>query len=698
MWPFRDWVVRAFNSNMPFDQFTVEQLAGDLLPDATMMQRIATGFHRNAMQAKGNNPRKEEFRVRGVVDRVNTTGRTWLGLTLECAECHQHKYDPITQREYYQLYAVFNNTPHLGQGYGVHGPMAPYIDPVLAQQQAALESALARLPKPSIPKPSASQENLVGHWRSIEHPITPPADTTHDITGALTILATISTKQAVGDIVSKYDWHAGQRAYVFGIGGQREKNATPGHLYAWVSSSAAKWQGTEIYSSRPVNDGQAHQVAFVFEPGKLVRLYLDGAHDEKARIFGTPPAGIAKSARPLAIGGGYGKGGKPEDFRFGGNLPDVQLFSRVLSAEEIQSTYEAGLPREQRNSIARATELRREIAQISSTAIQANVMEELLHPRATFIHIRGDFKNRGEPVQPGTPAALPPLDGPVDRLALARWLARPDHPLTARVFVNRLWERFFGTGLVASSADFGFQGDYPSHPELLDWLAAEFVASGWDVKHMVKLIVTSATYRQSSNFRADDPDKRLFARASRFRLPAEQIRDCALAAAGLLDRKIGGRPVFPPQPAGFYEERGQTLPGNSNFKWVESKGRDRHRRTLYTYWKRMALHPSLAAFDAPPRQICTVKRSITNTPQQALVALNDPMFVEAARALAEIALKEPTEEKRIALMFQRCLSRDPDQDEIAAYAKFLSREGDNLTIWTSAASALMNTDEFFTRE
>ena len=477
VWPYRDWVIAAFNENMPFDRFSIDQLAGDLLPGATPEQRVASAFHRHAMQAKGNNPRKEEFRIKGIVDRLEATGRTWLGLTLECAECHDHKHDPISQREYYELFAIFNNVPHLGAGYGVHGPLMKY----------------------------------------------------------------------------------------------------------------------------------------------------------------TPPAvGLAKAA----------------------------------------------------------------------PTIEVPVMDELPQPRETHLLVRGDFKNKGERVTAGTPKILPPLKAkgsePPNRLDFARWLFSADQPLTSRVAVNRIWRHHFGEGLVRTVADFGRYGDRPSHPGLLDWLAVRFVESGWDVKAMHRLIVSSATYRQASRWpdaELVDPQNRLLAWFPRFRLPAEQIRDGALAAAGQLSSRIGGPSVFPVQPAGLYEERGQDLPGNSNFKWVDSTGEGRFRRSVYTYWKRMMLHPVMATFDAPTRQVCMARRAVTNTPQQALVGLNEPGMHAAAQDLAKRLAKRGSDAAKVEQAFWICFSRPPDALERAKCLAFIKQQRlAKREEWTALAAVLLNLDERLTRE
>ncbi|MFP6900059.1 MAG: DUF1553 domain-containing protein, partial [Opitutales bacterium] len=341
--------------------------------------------------------------------------------------------------------------------------------------------------------------------------------------------------------------------------------------------------------------------------------------------------------------------------------------------------------------------------------IEIPVMQELPQPRTTHVLLRGNFKAKGEEVKPGVPGILPPLahsnKRPINRLVFAEWLFSKDQPLTARVVVNRIWQHHFGEGLVRTVADFGVYGDKPSHPKLLDWLAVRIVESGWDVRAMHRLIVTSTTYRQSSVQRSDlrekDPRNRLLARFPRVRLPAEQIRDGALAVSGLLNASIGGPSVFPYQPPGLYEERGQTLPGNSNFTWKNSTGSDRYRRSLYTYWKRMMLHPVMATFDAPTREVCTAKRSITNTPQQALAALNEPLFAEAAAALAKRleGIEKSDDRGRIRKAFELCLSRTPDEAEMKQCLTFVERqreEKDGVGEWVAFASVLLNLDEWMT--
>jgi len=806
MWVYRQWVIDALNADMPFDQFTIEQLAGDMLPGSTHSQKVATGFHRNSMQALGNNPRKEEFRVKGVVDRVNTTGRVWLGSSLECAECHDHKYDPFSQRDYYRVFALFNNIPHYGEGYGVYGPR---MKVPLPGQQASLEALYARenflrglearrleeLSATSVDPEKARElvskaPGAQAAWRlsgsldavssaggrlqlhgGVPKWIQGPAslsgqaieldgrsalqagkDERLDLTGSFTIAAWVRTRSAVADIVSKYDWVAGQRSFVFGLGGEGDKNGSPGHLFAWVSASAAAWSGAQIHSSFPVNDGKWHHVAAVFDAGKSFRLFIDGELDSKAKLVGKVPGKVAVSSRRLAIGAGYTKSEHPDEFFLEGALADVRLYSRAFGSMEglvapparviaalkkqveLRDEGERALVRGFSQSVdRRLQEIRSELSAIPArvkklkgTEVTAQVMVEGKERRRTHIHVRGDFRTKGSEVKPGVPELFRG-DGtrePGDRLAFARWLVGAENPLVARVTVNRIWQRYFGYGLVRTTGDFGLRGDAPTHPELLDWLACEFVDSGWDLKRIHRLIVSSETYRQSSSCtparRESDPFNSLLGRSARFRLQAEQIRDLALSAAGLLDHRIGGASVFPVQPGDYWSEKGQE---KDSGKWLTSKGRDLYRRGLYTYWKRMALYPSFWILDAPTRQVCTVSRSITNTPIQTLVTLNDPVFFEAARAFAIRIFSEVPGGvgKRVEEAFLIALSRLPSPVESAAFSSMLedlamrykedpqaaasvnpgtgdTPAGAELAAWTVLSSTLLNLDEAITRE
>ena len=536
--PWRDWVIQAFNENKRFDQFTLEQLAGDLLPNATVAQRVATGFNRNHMINEEGGVTEEEFLANYTADRVETTATVWLAQTFNCARCHDHKFDPLTQRDFYSLKAFFHNVSEKGAG--------DYSKPANVSSP------------PFLPVPGP-------------------------------------------DLAAKI--------------------------------SAIK---TDIEQAAP-----------------------DQSPEGKARV-----AALTKSL------------------------------------EEAENAVPVTL-----------------------------VMDDAM-PRDTFILLRGAFDQPGEKVTATTPAIMPPMSDslPRNRLGLARWLVDPAHPLTARVTVNRYWQMLFGTGLVATAEDFGSQGEPPSHPELLDWLAAEFISSGWDTKAMLRLLVTSATYRQSSKFtpaaRERDPDNRLLARGPRFRLPGEFVRDQALAASGLLATKIGGPSVKPYHPPGLYE---QITEGSGTTVYVPGKGEDLHRRSLYTYWKRSVPNPAMMLFDAPFRETCVMRRPRTNTPLQALNLLNDPTYVEASRRLAQRMLLEggASTSSRLTHGFRLVTARHPRPAEMTiltaslertlldfqadqAGAEALLQVGEattqpglnaaELAAYTTVASTLLNLDETVTKE
>lgn len=695
IWPYRDWVVRSIHHNMPFDQFTVEQLAGDMLPNATDEQRLATGFHRNAPQARGQTYPVEEYRLKGVTDRVNTTGKVWLGLTMECAECHDHKFDPISQRDYFSMFAIFNNIEHSGKGHGQGGPtmryrpVVPEPDADLLLERDRLEAELMavrkRHPLPNLPE----GEGLLGKWNA---PYLEPDAGKFSVTGNLTITARIQTRQEVATIASKNDWRAKQRSYLFGIGGEGEEEAPPGHLFFWVSSRNEPFSGVTVYGSKAVNDGLVHQVAVVFEAGRSVRLFVDGIEDKAARMNGGVPDKIAVSKRRLAIGAGYRNSHEPNEYKIDGALTDVRLYDRVI---------DPGVEDEELRKLQDELDELEKKLRAGSREVQAvPVMKERSIPRETYIHLRGNFLSRGDKVPPAVPAVLA-SEGesqPKNRLEFARWLVDEKNPLVARVVVNRFWQSYFGHGLVRTPDDFGSQGALPTHPELLDWLAVEFVRSGWDMKHINRLIVTSATYRQAARItsvlKERDPGNLLLARMPRVRLPAEQIRDQALAIGGLLKPSVGGPSVFPLQPDHYWEDR--DLPG----KWIASSGDDRFRKSLYTYWRRMALHPTMEILDAPARAVCVAKRTPANLPTQALVTLNAPVFVDSANGLAERLMKEASGvDARLDLAFQLCLGRLPAATERAKFLGFVKTHPaqTDLAKWQSVATVLLNLDETITR-
>jgi hypothetical protein len=546
IWPYRDWVVAAFNRDLPFDQFTVEQIAGDLLPGATVEQKIATGFNRCTTVNVEAGTDREENRVNAVFDRVNTTTTVWLGTSMACAQCHNHKYDPFSQTDYYRLFAYFNST----------------FSETAEGDQAVREFTG---PKMALPLPPAQQ----------------------------------ARRQEV----------------------QAQREPVAASLKEHLASAApqqAAWEQQCLASKE-----QLQKVPVALR--KALNL--------------APAKRNKKQAQELS------------DY-FADQQPGLKELRAKLAALD-----------EQLKALEPPTTL---------------VMVELDNPRPTHVYKRGNFLDKGQRVQPGTPTALHSLSGdaPPKRLALARWLVDENNPLTARVTVNRWWAEFFGRGLVGTLEDFGSQGDPPTHPELLDWLAVEFMSptqgSGeqtrWSMKHVHRLIVTSATYQQSSRVPAAlvkrDPDNTLYARGPRFRLDAETIRDNALAVSGLLSLKRGGPPVLPPQPAGIW-----TVTGVVDNTYRTSQGEDRYRRGLYTIWRRSSPYPSFVAFDAPDRASCVVKRPRTNTPLQALTLLNDPVYVEAALALAKrlaagpLQKARPSVAERVVYGFRLCLARHPSERE-----------------------------------
>jgi Protein of unknown function (DUF1553)/Protein of unknown function (DUF1549)/Planctomycete cytochrome C len=542
IWRWRDWVIHALNDNLPYDRLTIEMLAGDLLPNATIEQIIATGFHRNTTTNTEGGINAEEYHHAAVVDRVNTTMQVWMGATFACAQCHNHKYDPFSQKEYYQIFAIFNNTADFNSE------------------------------EPSIKVPRVGRELEV---------------------------AALSTRLAV--LKKRFDEETLQ-----------------------VDARRPEWEKT-------------------VERAKLPK-------DIAAALAVTTEKRNAAQNNALAA-----------------------------SHRSASATWSA-----------LAAEVKQQEAALEQVSTSTMIAKEIA-PRETFVALRGVFKNHGERVGPGTPAALNPAPSNVklDRLGLAKWLVDPANPLVARVAVNRLWQQLFGTGIVATSEEFGIQGELPSHPELLDWLATEYVRLGWDTKQLLKLIVTSATYRQSSQVSADqlkaDPLNRLLSRGPRLRLSAEALRDQALAVSGLLSPTLYGPPVHPYQPAS-----GLTGGFTASTDWATSQGENRHRRALYTRWRRALPYPSMVAFDVPDRAVCSMRRTRTNTPLQALVTLNDPVFVEAAQALARRILSDGggTPQSRAHFGFRLAVTRPPTEAEVQRLVKLYEEARRTLPANSATTNAL----------
>jgi hypothetical protein len=609
-WPWRDWVIAACNDNMPYDRFSIEQLAGDLVPDATAAHKIASGFNRNVRFNEEGGADPDEWLVRYAVDRTVTLGRIWLGLTLNCAECHSHKYDPVSHKEFYSLYAFFNSLEEVGAGgmSGFHGKPVPPVMPVRLGGEEPHRAAVAAA--------EAEREAIL---RSLVY-VDPGA----------------------------------------------EAHEPPAE-------------------QPPANDEGKPKV--------------DPAH----RSF----------AAWRAVAGGDES--VPKELRGLLGRPAESL--SAAGEEQLRRHYLQHVCVDTRGQFKAVHERLRSLQAVPLA--QQPVSVELPEPRPAHVLTRGDFQQPAERVERDVPAVLPPLPDsvPRNRLTLARWLFDPAHPLTARVAVNRLWAQVFGRGIVETIGDFGRLGRYPSHPELLDWLAVEFRESGWDTKQLLRLLVTSSTYRQSAaggeRFAASDPGNVYLSRAPRFRLMAEEIRDAALQVSGQFVETVGGPPVYPVQPVGYYA-------GKSGWSWKESGGNERFRRGLYTFWRRTTPYPTFVIFDAPDRSECIVERPRTNTPLQALTTLNDPQFVEAARALARDLLASPGDDDlRLTLAFRRALSRPPTAEELIVVRGLLDRRrshytshpdqaramagndaGDPVAVaaWTNVANAILNLDEFIMRQ
>jgi len=739
MWLWRDWVIDAYNRNMPFDQFTIEQIAGDLLPNATVNQRVATGFNRNHMNTHEGGTIPAENLTNYTVDRVKTTSEVFLGLTMGCAQCHDHKYDPITQRDYYQFFAFFNTLDDHGLDGNAGKNSVPIVEArsVLGQEEISqIEQQLAEL-REQLDLPLDSQRSweqkalreLDDRGKDLElHPLkilklTTPNLGVSDLEDDEVILA-LKRSSRSPSFLMKADAEniTGLRMEFLphpelpedGIGRGNE-SGLPGSFILTsfsVSADSLPSDQVDLYKMISIRDTTASNAHANYPPVDCLdprdhNGWSPHPHNQTPQHitfnFEEP---ISASETPyitvLLVWGGGAFPGKADlvagQYRFyaitgtddGTNLPeDVQAILRTdrqqRSAEQerrIGEYYATVAPElvETRHAIENLSD-RLAILNKPHSTMGMNVSAT---PRETYILNRGQYDQPGDKVTPGVPACLPPLpvDAPVDRLGLARWLVQPDHPLTARVAVNRIWQLFFGVGIVSSSADFGSQGQPPSHPELLDYLAVDFVENGWDVKRLVKKIVMSSTYQQSSNVTAAqqqvDPSNQLLSRGPRFRLQAEFIRDSALHISGLLVGQIGGPSAKPYQPPGLWREVSHFGSSDATAQvFVQDHGEKLYRRSMYTYWKRTVPPPSMICFDAPNRETCTLKRSTTNTPLQALVLLNDPQFVEASRAFAERIINEGPEgtEQRIAFAFELATARLPTPQELAvlkqAYARNL---------------------------
>jgi hypothetical protein len=822
MWRWRDWVIEAFNRNLPFDQFALQQIAGDMLPRATLDQKIATGFNRNHRGNGEGGIIPEEYAVEYVVDRVETTSTVFMGLTLGCARCHDHKYDPFTQKEFYQLFAYFNNIPERGKAnkYGNSAPMiqAPTdaqqeqlreIDKKLTAAEKRFASFGTETARAQRSWEAALDKSVSIHW-SIPHDLIAYFPLDADLKSQVAAPPAFTGPQryayesgaAVNEKPASAEFQDGQPSFVNGrvsqaasfdgkrfiLGGNigafgfQDKFTLAAWIYPTAGTGAVitrtkdveeesgyglylkdgkvqanlilRWldDGARVETVRPIELNRWQHVMMTYDGSRTaegIKIYVDGRSQELAVHLDDVNQNFL-TRDPLRIGGGGGSHN-----RFQGQIDDVRIYNVALTpkaaavvatGESITEIAEMAAPKRSEPQTEKLTlyflendapapiqqawrdlnAVRRQKEGFLDSLPTVMVMQERDSPRETFLLLRGAYDKPGDKVTPGVPGILPqlPKGSSNNRLGFARWLVDPSNPLTARVAVNRFWQMYFGAGLVKTVEDFGSQGEWPSHPELLDWLATEFVRTGWDMKAMQKLIVTSATYRQSS--KADpqvmqkDPENRLLARAPRFRLPAEVIRDQALAISGLLVEHIGGPSVKPYQPAGLWKE----LSGQD---YVQDKGEKLYRRSLYTFWKRSSPPPSLMNFDAAGREACVVRENRTNTPLQALDLMNDVTYLEASRKLAERVMKErrASQGERIDLAFRLTTARRPTPREAGllqqallsyldeyrndpeAARKFLSQgesprdeelDVSELAAYSAVASLILNMDETITKE
>ncbi|MGI9474690.1 MAG: PSD1 and planctomycete cytochrome C domain-containing protein [Rubripirellula sp.] len=697
MWPYRDWVVRAINDDMPFDQFTLEQLAGDLLPKPTLSQLTATGFHRNTLINEEGGTDDEQFRVESVIDRTNTTGTVWLALTVGCAQCHNHKFDPISQEDYYGLFAFFNST----QDKNNRGPEVSIEDPN-ADDIREIETRLAKLrdAKANEEKPAAKIEM---NWRTLE-PVNALADSG----------ASFETLEDNSLLVSGENSLEDTYHIDFAVSPQMIASvrlAVLPHPSLPRGGPGRASNGNFVLVDVSLRDGKDNELplqsiatADYSQPGHDVSRAVDRDlktgwainTNQKGNVehwanFVLQDSVSFETPAQLRLTLRSRQGSKPYN---------VGRFKLLCSSET---------PPETDRHAALIESLVDEKKRLEAKRVKSMVMREMESPRDTHLLVRGDFLRPGKRVMPSTLAQLhPPLaeSHSGNRLDLARWIVDTANPLTPRVVVNRTWQKYFGHGIVETVEDFGAQGSPPSHPELLDWLANEFVSGGWSRKQLHRQIVTSAVYRQASVTRKElvsvDSLNRLLGRQNRLRVDAEIVRDLALSASGKLTTKVGGPSVYPPQPEGVYAFT------QKKKAWPTSVGEDRYRRTMYTFFYRSSPHPMLTTFDTPRFNVTCTRRSRSNTPLQSLMVANDPGMFELAEALADRVLEErDDDESRLRHAMELCLCRPPEKNEAEFLLSFLqNQQSTNATndqdndryAWTAVARVLMNLDEFITRE
>jgi len=721
MWAWRDWVINAFNQNLPYDQFTIQQLAGDLLPKPTRDQLVATGFHRNSMLNDEGGIDPEEFRVVAVIDRVDATATTWLGSTIACAQCHDHKYDPFSQKDFYSFFAFFNQSEDNGRD---SAPMLPLPNP---EQQAAMDKLQAEIKslQPVLEEKTKSATTRQPAWEARQngwhyaHPKAKAEGATLSVLDDESILAsgkdpeadlyTVETPLGMEPLAGIRIEAIPDKSLPEGSSG---RNFNGNFVLHRVEAQVLHADGTK----QPItfNTAKADFSQGDFDPMGLLK---DGAglgwaiagFEPRNRVLHTVSLSLTDTYTPRAgdrlevVLRHQTKHPNHNLGRFRLSLTsDLQLATQIPPTAVQRAALEKQVrtPDETKTvetyfkaSDPELAELRRRVEtaqtqydQLAAMAPTVMVMREAAKPRPNNILKRGDFRTPGDPVRPAVPLSLGGKAPEENRLGLAKWLVNPKNPLTARVEVNRLWEQCFGRGLVATDEDFGTQGEPPSHPELLDWLATELIAKKWDIKALLKEIVTSATYMQSSRVTADmekkDPYNVLLSRGPRFRVDGETVRDIALTSSGLLSPTIGGPSVMPPQPPGIWENSFSFY--DTKDRWVDATGSNRYRRGMYTYWRRTAPYPMAMTFDLKSRDMCVAHRSRTNTPLQALNTLNDPVFVECAGRLGVTMAK-----KGLEYGFRACTSRTPRDTETAVLRRLLASARQRYASDTAATQELL---------
>jgi len=750
-WPYRDWVIQAFNQNLPIDQFIIEQLAGDLLPDATRGQILATAFNRIHRKTNEGGSVPEEFRQDGISDRVHTVGTAFMALTMECARCHDHKYDPISAKDYFSMAAFFNSIDEFGlMGFKTGVLPQPALDlptPEQEAQLAALQNEITAAENAHTAHLAAAEDAFQA-WLAGEEKSFPKSDLATRITfDAESEDAKIGSNKltdgkhgqgilANGDAaitVPHHNIRHADQAFSISLWLKPGEDHPEAVVFANSTSADVPYSGYELllengrlrWTLAREFPGSAASIATTatIPTGRWTHVTVtnDGSRQAAGlRIFlnGQPAATTIVAdtlRRDIVSGGAIGFAARS---RFpglrGGVIDEIHLHTRAITAieaaalhagkpvAELEATpaqlrdyYFSAIDPTARQHIAALTTARANHRNAQNRVREISVMRESANPVPAYILARGDYTLPTEKVERETPDWLPPFpeDQPRNRLGFAKWLTSPEHPLTARVTINRLWQHMFGRGIVATSDNFGLQGEHPSHPELLDWLARDFIAHGWDQKRALKQIALSATYAQDSAtppvLRERDPENTLLARGPARRLSAEQLRDSALALSGLLVETLGGPPVKPYQPEGsMWKDLNNFLPA-----YQADRGDGLYRRSLYTFWRRTTTPPNMMALDSGTREVCATNRTLTNTPLQALVLLNDPQFVEAARKLAERIMKHggPTDASRATWAYREVIGRPATPRQLAILTELITQQREFLTTGSADARALLQT-------